>query len=128
MKLYVVCNSEGKFFRSKGYNGYGDSWVSELEKAKFYSKFGQAQSRCTFWYGAYPKYGCPVILEFTIQPEQAIQHRMIDIAQASIDKKIKKKQKRENDRKAYYALQDLHKAKQLIKTLTVEQKKELGIV
>ena len=63
MKLYAVRNQEGKYFRAKGYGGYGNSWVKELEKAKLYSKLAQARSRVTWWYNAYPDYGiCDIVV------------------------------------------------------------------
>lgn len=39
MKLYVVRNKEGKFFRSIGYGGTGANWVEGLDTAKFKGKY-----------------------------------------------------------------------------------------
>jgi hypothetical protein len=47
--LYAVQNHEGKYFRAKGMNGYGDSWVDELKTAKIYPRIGPARSCVTFW-------------------------------------------------------------------------------
>lgn len=66
MKLYVVRNKEGKFFRSIGFGGSGVNWVDGLDKAKFYPKIGQAKSRCTFFAGHYPQFGVPEVLEFDL--------------------------------------------------------------
>lgn len=66
MKLYVVRNKEGKFFRSIGYGGTGANWVEGLDKAKFYTKIGQAKSRCTYFAGHYPQFGVPEVLEFDL--------------------------------------------------------------
>lgn len=66
MKLYVVRNKEGKFFRSIGYGGTGANWVESLDKAKFYTKVGQAKSRCTYFAGHYPQFGVPEVLEFDL--------------------------------------------------------------
>jgi len=66
MKLYVVRNKEGKFFRSIGYGGTGANWVEGLDKAKFYTKVGQAKSRCTYFAGHYPQFGVPEVLEFDL--------------------------------------------------------------
>lgn len=83
MKLYVVRNKQGKYFRTIGRNGYGSSWVDDLESAKFYSKLGQAKSRVTFFYKSNPSFGCPDILEFELSVFTIIN------AQAETDKKIK---------------------------------------
>lgn len=85
MKLYVVRNKEGKFFKTIGYGGQGKSWVDGLDKAKFYTKIGQAKSRVTFFYKQYPQYGCPEILEFDIDVPQA---KIIDGLKET-EKKIK---------------------------------------
>jgi hypothetical protein len=90
MKLYVVKNKAGKFFRAKGYNGGGESWVDSLDKAKFYTKIGQAKSRVTYFYRSDPSYGCPDILEFEIDESNA---KIIDML-AETEKKNKKEKER----------------------------------
>lgn len=64
-KFYIVRNQEGKFFRAKGFNGYGDTWTADPTLAKVYQKIGQARSRVTFFANNYPEYGVPEILEMT---------------------------------------------------------------
>lgn len=95
MKLYVVQNQEGKFFRNKGYGGYGETWREKLEDAKFYSKIGQAKSRVTFFYKTWPEYGCPKILEFDLGVAQA---KVIDMEKLT-SKSILKIQEKELRRK-----------------------------
>jgi hypothetical protein len=85
MKLYVIRNQEGKFFRTIGYQGYGVSWDT-LEKAKFYTKIGQAKARCTYFFKNYPSFGCPEILEFDLNVANAT---VIDM-RATMEKSIKK--------------------------------------
>lgn len=71
MKLYVVRSKDGKFLRSKGYGGSGNNWVDALEKAKFFPKLGTAKAQVTFWFRTYPQFGCPEILEFSLDVAQA---------------------------------------------------------
>ena len=71
MKLYVVRNKEGKFFRPKGFGGYGSNWKDKLEQAKFYPKLGQAKGRVTYFAKTFPTYGVCDILEFTLDVGQA---------------------------------------------------------
>lgn len=66
MKVYIVKNQSNQYFRAKGRSGYGSSWVPELERAKIYTKIGQAKSRVTYFYKDNPKLGCPVLLEFEL--------------------------------------------------------------
>jgi hypothetical protein len=30
ISFYAVCSKDGKFFRSKGYDGYGSNWVDSI--------------------------------------------------------------------------------------------------
>lgn len=62
LEFYVVRNKEGKYLRSKGYSGYGQSWVSELKKAKVYTKKNGATGQITYWATNYPEYGVPELI------------------------------------------------------------------
>ena len=90
MKLYVVRNKEGKFFRPIGFGGSGQNWQEKLEKAKFYPKIGVAKARASFWYKEYPSYGCPDVLEFELDVANA---KVLDIKDESEKKSKKKEQK-----------------------------------
>ena len=65
LEFYVVRSKDGKYLRSKGYGGYGQSWVEELKKAKVYTKKGPACAQVTWWYTNYPDYGCPELIPIT---------------------------------------------------------------
>lgn len=86
MKLYVVRNKQGKFFRSVKHAWCGGSWVDGLDEAKFYAKIGQAKGRVTYLHKDDPSYGCSDILEFDLDPAQA---KILDM-QGETDKKIKR--------------------------------------
>ena len=65
MKLYAVKNREGKYYKSRGYGGYGTHWVDSIERAKIYTKIGGARAVITYWATAYPSYGTPLLVELT---------------------------------------------------------------
>lgn len=65
LEFYVVRNKEGKYLRTKGYGGYGDSWVTELNRAKVYTKRGGASGQITWWATHYPDYGIPDLVPLT---------------------------------------------------------------
>jgi hypothetical protein len=111
MKLYAVRNQDGQYFRAKGYGGYGNSWVNELEKAKLYSKIGQARSRVTWWYNAYPEYGICEIVEL-----EAVVVETYKEDQRIADEK-KKKSRAEKNRLIKKARQDLQKAQAVLEGL-----------
>lgn len=104
MKLYVVRNIKtGQYFRSIGYGGSGDNWVDTLDKAKFYPKISAAKGRVTFYYNPpQSKRNAPVcdILEFTIEPEQAVVISYIDEVIANAKKRAEKELKDQLVRKA----------------------------
>lgn len=62
LEFYVVRSKDGKYLRAKGYNGYGDSWVDDLKKAKVYTKKGPASAQVTYWANAYPNFGVPELV------------------------------------------------------------------
>ena len=85
--IYVIRSRDGKYLRSKGYNGYGECWVDAITNAKTWSKPGPAKAQVTWWSKNYPDYGTPdlVILHATI-------HEVISgskSAIASLNKELK---------------------------------------
>jgi hypothetical protein len=64
LEFYAVRNKEGKWFRRKGYGGYGDTWVSELKKARVYNRIGPARGTISFFANNYPKFGVPDLVLF----------------------------------------------------------------
>ncbi len=61
--LYAVRSKDGKWLRSKGQNGYGESWVDDFSKAKVWNRPGPAKGQVTFWGSNYPQYGVPDLVE-----------------------------------------------------------------
>jgi hypothetical protein len=64
--LYVVRNSSGQFYRSKGYGGYGSSWVDSINKAKIYGKPSGARGVITFFSKNYPGFPTPDLIKLTV--------------------------------------------------------------
>ena len=108
MKLYVVRNKEGKFFRSIGYGGTGANWVEGLDTAKFYTKIGQAKSRCTYFAGHYPQFGVPEVLEFDLN---TITPVVISMEQ-HVTKSIKSKRLAEYRLQVSNCMYDLKRARE----------------
>lgn len=81
--FYVVCNRSGAYFHRKGYGGVGDSWVNSLDKARIYTKPGQARAQATFWAKHYPEFGTPIILRLraTIDGEEDQEARIASALQ-----------------------------------------------
>lgn len=66
LSFYAVKSTDGKWFRSKGYMGSGNSWVDDIRKAKIYANPGPAKAQITFWATNYPKYGVPELVKITM--------------------------------------------------------------
>ncbi len=66
--LYAVRNSDGKWFRARGYGGYGDSWVDDFTsiQVRLYPKVGTARAQVSFFAKNYPQFPVPEIVEFTL--------------------------------------------------------------
>lgn len=122
LKLYLVRNNDGKYFRSKGYGGYGSSWVDSIEDAKFYTKESTAKGRVTWWAKNYPAYGVPeiVVLEAVIADVKKQEERV---------KKAKDKEQylkdtkhiREEKRKIRDAKKELEKAEERLRQLEINK-------
>lgn len=63
-ELYVVRNKEGKFFRRKGYGGYGDTWVEGIATARIYANIRGARTIVAFFANKYPQFGVPEIVNY----------------------------------------------------------------
>ena len=72
MYLYAVRNKEGEWLRSKGYSGYGTSWVDDISKARLYFRSGYAKARISFWSKNYPDFGTPELIRLKVTELQAL--------------------------------------------------------
>jgi hypothetical protein len=90
--VFAVRSHDGKWFRAKGQNGYGDSWVSDIKTAKIYGKIGPARSCVTFWTNKYPNIPSPVIVE--IVADKGIVHDEQKRLEKVKIKKLEEEQKR----------------------------------
>lgn len=62
LEFYVVRSKDGNYLRAKGYSGSGDSWVSDLKRAKVYTKRQGATAQITWWANNYPEFGVPDLI------------------------------------------------------------------
>ena len=85
--LYAVRNSEGKWFRRKGYGGGGDSWVDKFDKARIYAKIGHARAIVSYWSENYSSYPTPIIVSLMID-----RIEVLDESKRIAELKIKKAQ------------------------------------
>ncbi len=111
--FYAVQNSDGKFFRRKGYGGSGDTWVEGLKTARVWTKIGGARATVTFFANHYPQYPTPKIIKMSIGSTEVIDETAR--VTAARDKKRKQEEEREV-REAQYKLkqaeEDLQKAQE----------------
>lgn len=126
MKLYVVKNSAGQFFRPCGMGG-GTQWQTDIARAKFYTKIGTAKAQCTSWYNHNPRYGCPSLLEFSIEPENAKEISVLESAMESAAKKKRKEEEQKARAALSRQLQAADNIKKLLTVLTPEQRKQMGL-
>ena len=118
IKVFAVRNREGKWFRAKGYRGYGESWVDDIAKAKIYPKSGGARRTITWFYNNYPEYGACYFVELNIS-----SFTLIDETDILTKKKEKKEQEeqerqiRQKENALKKAQDDLERAKRKIEEL-----------
>jgi hypothetical protein len=120
LKFYAVRSKDGKWLRTKGYSGSGDSWVDDIKKAKIYPRIGPARSQVTWWSNNYPDYGIPelielhctngIILEEKERVQKAIEKKKQDIINAEISHREWEIEQAQNQlKKAQKKLKELKK-------------------
>ena len=109
LKFYAVRSKDGKWFRSKGYGGYGTSWIDNLNGARIYNKPGYARAIVTYFAKHHPSYGYANIVEFTV-----IGTRIIDVEQEVKDN-IKKKEQRKAKQKISHKQNELKRKREELK-------------
>jgi hypothetical protein len=117
LELFVVRNSSGQYFHNVGYGGYGKTWVDSLQKAKIYTKIGQARSRVTWFTKKYSNYPMPVIIK--IIANEAI---VLDESER-VKKAIASKERAEARRKKAESEWKLKRAEEKLKEAVEEIKK-----
>lgn len=115
LELYVVRNKDGKYFRSKGYGGYGNNWVDELKRARIYAKIGPARSQVSFWGTNYPQYGIPEIVVLTVSASKVL------VEEDRVKKAFIRRQKEKISNELHWANEKLKEAESRVRHL-VDQK------
>lgn len=117
LMLYAVRNQEGKFFRSKGYGGYGQTWVDDIKSAKIYTKLGQARSRVTWFSNNYPEFGIPDVIELHVTNGTILNE------QGRVVKAMAKKKREEINREIGNAQRKINEAQEQLQR--AQDKKDL---
>lgn len=105
LTFYLVRSKDGKYLRSRGMNGSGEHWVTEIKKAKVYTKRGVALSQITWWSNNYPDFGVPDLIPLVATPGDPIDQ----VDRVTVSRK--KKELEEHRRKLYWAERRLEDAK-----------------
>lgn len=66
LEIYAVQNQDGKWFRAKGMNGSGKTWVDDLKKAKIYPKIGPARRTITWFANTFPDFAIPALVKLKV--------------------------------------------------------------
>lgn len=92
LDLFVVKTESGKYFRAKGYNGSGQTFVDELKKARLYTRLGPARS-CVTYFKNYNKMKLEIV-QLLVTGEQVFDDsvRITKQAKALENKKLKAEQ------------------------------------
>ena len=122
LSLYAVRNQEGKYFKNIGYGGIGKNWVDSLDKARIYTKIGQARSRITYFAENHPSYGRPELIELVVEKVVVVDDS--ETVAKNKKKKLQSAIRNANHTLDYYEKQDYGDIKK-IKTELEYLKKEL---
>ena len=112
MKLFVIQNNKGQFFKPSGMGGSSNRWRDKMEEAKIYTKIGPCKVQVTGYTQWFIDNKRPIeylhILEFDIDPlSPSVVHDGKTITDISIKKNADKKEKFIKRREEYHAAQRL---------------------
>jgi predicted methyltransferase len=115
LTFYAVRNHEGKWFRAKGYNGGGNSWVDSIQKARIYANLGPARSIVTWWsgHGMFPELIALKVNEGIVMNEE---QRVNDVIQKKKEAVARNEEWRAKER-IKEAERDLKQAQEKLKSL-----------
>lgn len=97
--LYAVQNQEGKWFRAKGYQGGGNTWVDSLETARIWTRIKPARATITYFANTYPSFGIPKLVKLFVTETEFVTE-------------IERVEKIKNAKKLKKERQDVSQAKQ----------------
>ena len=72
LELYAIQNSDGQWFRAKGYGGGGKTWVDDLTKARIYPKISTARAQVTYFVKHHPEYPPPVLVRLVVTKVEVV--------------------------------------------------------
>ncbi len=121
ISMYAVINSEGQWFRRKGYGGVGDSWTSDFTLARIYSKIGPARAVVSFFANHYPSYPTPKLAELCISGVKIV------CEEDRVEKQKKKKELQKQKRISASAKHELEEAQKQLKEAEAKIKQLKGI-
>lgn len=71
-ELFAVQSADGKWFRRKGYGGYGETWCDERHKARIYTKIGQARAQVTYFANHFPSFSVPHVVRLVVSAVEVV--------------------------------------------------------
>lgn len=96
-KLYVVRNAEGMFFRAKGRDGRGKSWVNSLDTARIYGKIRPARATISWYANNVKDMPTPQLVEIIIN-----ENSFAVLDETKRIEKMKEKRRTEKERNDVY--------------------------
>jgi hypothetical protein len=124
LEFFIIINSDGNFFRRKGYSGYGQTWVSDIKKARTYNKIGPARSQVTWFSNTYPNYPYPAIIKFKVGSYEILHEvERINKAIKTKEEKIALKKAKQAKYDLEYAQRNLERAKKDLENARLKVRK-----
>lgn len=66
LEIYFVRSHDGQYFRAKGYEGSGESWVDDIKSAKMYTKISPCRRCVTYFATKFTDIPAPQIMRVKI--------------------------------------------------------------
>lgn len=100
MEFYAIRSQDGKWFRRKGYGGYGENWVDDIKKARIFTKPGGARAQISYYATNFPQYKIPDLVVLKVSEYELIDesHRILKAKQikeqAALNRKIRQEKEK----------------------------------
>jgi hypothetical protein len=116
--LYAIRNSQGQYFRAKGYGGGGNTWVDDINKAKIYGSTGGARGTITWFANNFPSYPTPDLIKLTVTGIEVMDEKgRVEKAKQKKGEAELKRAKQRYDNELKEAKRELAEAQERVKQL-----------
>lgn len=129
LKMYLVRNSDGQYYRRVGYGGYGACWTDDVARASVWTKQSTARARVSYFANNYPNYPVPNLIEIAAGTiavhDETARIEKAKIAKARAEARYQEQQKKRDLERAQ---RNLVEAQRNLRAAELEAQRKLAFI